>query len=115
MLADTHLFIFTLLILYLPFNSIILQGQNSIVKPIKFALSIWIYSWTMAIIMPYINDIKKTKIYSWVAVVAMSFEQIAITTQALRGELFHFNRSSGYGITLLLMGIFMLTLTLWTA
>ncbi|WP_395053299.1 hypothetical protein [Flavobacterium sp.] len=82
----------------------------------KFALSIWIYSWTMALILNYLNDFKKVKIYSYVAVIAMGFEQLAITTQAFRGELSHFNTSNTYGIIIYqLMGIFILTLTLWTA
>ncbi|MFC4213324.1 hypothetical protein ACFOWA_19170 [Pedobacter lithocola] len=82
----------------------------------KFALSIWLYSWTMAIILNYVADQRKVKIYSWVAVVAMCFEQAAITIQALRGQQSHFNSSDAFGIIIFaLMGIFILTITLWTA
>jgi hypothetical protein len=115
-LGSFHLLIFFLLAMYYPFNNIIVLGMNSVVKPMKFALSIWIYSWTMALILHHLKDLGKVKAYSWMAVVAMSFEQFAITTQALRGELSHFNISSTYGIILFsLMGFFILTLTLWTA
>jgi hypothetical protein len=115
-LGTIHFVVFLLLLLYLPFNKVVILGLNSVVKPMKFALSIWIYSWTMAIILSYINDVKKVKIYSWVAVIVMTFEQLAITSQALRGELSHFNISTTYGnIIFQLMGIFILTLTLWTA
>ena len=82
----------------------------------KFALTIWIYSWTLAIIFGYFENQNKVKIYSWVAVICMGFEQIAITTQAFRGELSHFNNSNTYGFIIFqLMGIFILTITLWTA
>ncbi|WP_310555967.1 hypothetical protein [Flavobacterium sp.] len=114
-LGTIHLVVFFFLLLYMPFNNTVVLGLNSVIKPIKFALSIWIYSWTMAIILQPINKITKVKIYSWVAVTAMSFEQIAITVQALRGELSHFNSSDTFGFVVFqLMGIFILTLTLWT-
>jgi hypothetical protein len=115
-LGAIHFVLFLLLLSYLPFNNVIVLGLNSVIKPIKFALSIWIYSWTMAIIMSFFENQKKVKSYSWAAVICMSFEQIAITFQALRGEQSHFNRSNTFGIIVYeLMGIFILTITLWTA
>jgi hypothetical protein len=115
-LGLVHLFIFILLFVYSFFNDTKVLGLNAMIKPMKFALSIWIYSWTMALILNYVTDVYKAKIYSWVAVIAMSFEQAAITSQALKGELSHFNQSSAYGIILFsLMGIFILTITIWTA
>ncbi|MFM9839626.1 MAG: hypothetical protein ACKVOQ_15260 [Cyclobacteriaceae bacterium] len=115
-LGASHLLIFLLLLIYFPFNNIVVLGINSVVKPMKFALSIWIYSWTMALILHHLKDMGKVRAYSWMAVIVMSFEQLAITTQALRGELSHFNINSAYGIILFsLMGVFILTLTLWTA
>jgi hypothetical protein len=45
----------------------------------------------------------------------MSFEQAAITLQALRGQLSHFNKADTFGMVLFsLMGVFILTITLWT-
>ena len=115
-LGFAHLIIFILLLVYYPFNSVMVLGINSVIKPMKFALSIWIYSWTMGLILNYVEDKRKVKIYSWVAVIAMCFEQFAITSQALKGELSHFNHSNTYGIVLFaLMGVFILTITLWTA
>jgi hypothetical protein len=114
-LGTIHLVLFLSLLLYLPFNKYIVLGLNSVIKPMKFALTIWIYSWTMAVIMSYFENQKKVKIYSYAAVVCMSFEQIAITFQALRGEQSHFNKNNTFGIILYeLMGIFILTITLWT-
>ena len=115
-LGIAMLAIFFLLLCYYPFNNVAVLGVNSVEKPMKFALSIWIYSWTMALILNYIKDVRKVKIYSWVAVICMSFEQAAISFQAIQGELSHFNKTSTFGIILFsLMGIFILTITIWTA
>lgn len=115
-LGSVHLLIFIALFIYSFFNDVLVLGINSMIKPIKFALSIWIYSWTMALILNNVADNRKVKIYSRVAVICMSFEQIAITYQALKGELSHFNKSNTFGIILFsLMGVFILTITLWTA
>jgi hypothetical protein len=114
-LGAAHFGIFLLLFFYYPFNEKVVLGINSVIKPMKFALSIGVYSWTMALILYYVKDVSKVAVYSWVAVVCMGFEQLAITAQALRGELSHFNKV-GYGaIVFALMGIFILTVTLWTA
>ena len=115
-LGAIHFILFIGLLLYAPFNTVVVLGINSVIKPMKFALSIWVFSWTMALILHYVHDVRKVKIYSYVAVISMCFEQIAITFQAFRGELSHFNTSNMFGIILFsLMGIFILTLTLWTA
>ena len=115
-LGSVHLLIFILLFIYSLFNDVLVLGINSMIKPMKFALSIWIYSWTMALILNYVTDNCKVKIYSWVAVICMGFEQVAITYQALNGEPSHFNTSNTFGIVLFaLMGIFILIITFWTA
>ena len=115
-LGLVHLIFFLVLLVYYPFNNTLVLGINAVIKPMKFALSIWIYSWTMALLLHYIKDTGKVKLYSWVAVMAMYFEQIAITSQALQGELSHFNTHNAYGIVVFaLMGVFILTITLWTA
>jgi hypothetical protein len=46
-LGIVHLVVFMLLCIYFPFNDKVVLGLNSALKPIKFALSIWIYSWTI--------------------------------------------------------------------
>ncbi len=115
-LGNVHLFIFITLFIYSFFNEALVLGINSMIKPMKFALSIWIYSWTMAWILNYANDQRKVKVYSWVAAICMGFEQSAITFQACKGTLSHFNKSDTFGVVLFaLMGIFILTITLYTA
>jgi Na+-transporting NADH:ubiquinone oxidoreductase subunit NqrE len=37
------------------FNKIEVLGINAMIKPLKFALSIWIYAWTMAYLLYYVN------------------------------------------------------------
>lgn len=112
-LGSVHLLIFIVLFVYSFFNEIEVLGINSMIKPMKFTLSIWIYSWTMALILNYVTDNRKVKIYSWVAVICMGFEQVAITYQAFKGELSHFNTADTFGIILFaLMGVFILTITL---
>ncbi len=114
-LGNAMIIIFLLLLCFYPFNDTIILGLNSVIKPMKFALSIWIYSWTMALILHYVNNTTAVKIYSWVAVICMGFEQAAITMQALRGELSHFNRTNIFGmVVFVLMGVFILTITLFT-
>jgi hypothetical protein len=69
----------------------------------------------MALILHHFDAVKKVKNYVWVTVFVMCFEQIAITSQAFNGELSHFNTTNIYGIVLFsLMGVFILTFTLWT-
>lgn len=110
-----HLGLALLLGFYSFFNKELIMGINSMVKPIKFALSIWIYAWTMAMLLFYVNDKKKIRNLSILAVVTMVYEQFAITFQAFRGQLSHFNNSSVLGgILYAFMGIFIVALTVQT-
>jgi len=111
-----HLALALLLGIYSFFNKELIMGINSILKPIKFALSIWIYAWTMAVLLFYVNDKKKVRNLSILAVVTMIYEQFAITFQAFRGQLSHFNNSSILGgILYAFMGIFIVALTVQTS
>lgn len=114
-LGTVNLMAAVLLFFYSFFNTEVVLGINSMIKPIKFVLSIWIYAWTMALLLFYVSDQNKVKKYSLVAIVAMGFEQFAIISQAIKGELSHFNNSSIYGgIIYALMGIFIVVLTIQT-
>ncbi len=115
-LGLTHLFIFIVLFVYSFFNNEIVLGINAMIKPMKFALSIWVFSWTMSLILNYVNAKRKVKEYSIVAFICMCFEQASISIQALRGTISHFNIENIFGIILYsLMGVFIITVTLWTA
>ena len=114
-LGAVHFILFALLFGYSFFNETLVLGINSMIKPMKFALSIGVYSWTMALILHFVNDVRQVKIYAWTAVICLGFEQFAITLQAVRGVQSHYNKTDVFGIVLYaLMGVFIGTITLWT-
>ena len=97
---------------YACFNSTTVLGINSMIKPIKFGLSTWIYSWTLAYLLFYVNNQKKVKWFSYLSVFVMLFENGVITIQAFRGNISHFNQSEIVGgILYALMGVFIVWLT----
>ena len=97
------------------FNTETILGLNSMIKPMKFSLSIGIYAYTMAWLLSYVNNQNKVKWYSRTAMVVFIVEQFAIISQAFRGELSHFNTTSIYGgILYALMGVFITILTFHT-
>lgn len=113
-LGAVHLALALALLAYYPFNDTVVLGINSLTKPIKFALSIGVYSWTMALILPYIATERQIYLYSIMAISVMGYEQIVITVQALRGAQSHFNTSPIGAILFGLMGLAIATLTIWT-
>ena len=113
-LGVLHLLLGVVLLLVMPFNSGEVLGINSLIKPVKFAFSIAVYAWTMALILPYIATGKQILIYSIMAILVMGFEQTVITIQAFRGELSHFNTSPVGSLLFGLMGMAIATLTIWT-
>lgn len=94
------------------------MGINAWFKPLKFFLSICIFNWTMALYLSYLPAERATAIrwYSWMVVIVFFVELVIITGQAARGQLSHFNVSSPLsGALFSLMGIAIMTLTIWTA
>jgi hypothetical protein len=82
------------------------------IKPIKFALSTWIYSWTLAYLLYYVNDQNKVKWFSYLAVIVMTYENSIIAFQAYRGKISHFNQTEIVGgILYAFMGILIVWLT----
>lgn len=98
--------------IYAPFNDTEVLGINAMIKPLKFALSIWIYAWTMAYLLYYVNDQKKVAKYTLLAILTMVYEQAVITIQAFRGKLSHFNQTEIVGgIVYAVMGVMIVWLT----
>lgn len=94
------------------------MGINAWIKPMKFFLSIGIFNWTMALYLSYLPAEKATAVrwYSWMVVIVFFIELVIIAGQAARGQLSHFNVSSPLnGALFSLMGIAIMTLTVWTA
>ena len=96
--------------------SIQLSGVNSLNKPIKFALSIGVYSWTMSWFIHYLKADFSINSFAWVTVILFGFEIIYISLQAFKGELSHFNLSTpSTSFMFGLMGIAATIVTLYTA
>ena len=103
------------LIALIPFHELEVLGINSLLKPLKFALSLWIYSWTMAYLVHYFNDKKMVRRFEILAIFCMLIEQVIITMQAFRGTLSHFNISTPTdGMLFSIMGILIATITTYT-
>jgi len=61
-------------------------------KPAKFAVSIAIFTFTMAWAFTYVPDwVKTRKVVSWVTTVTLTLEMVLINLQAWRGTASHFN------------------------
>lgn len=98
--------------IYSSMNSVSVLGINSMFKPIKFTLSTWIYSWTLAYLLFYVNNQQKVKWFSYLSVFVMLFENSVIIVQALKGKLSHFNQLELVGgILYALMGVLIVWLT----
>jgi len=103
-------------ILFILIDNTIVSGVNAWIKPLKFFLSIAIYSWTMGWLLFYLQFQKKVRAYSWALVIIMTFEMSVIVWQAANGRLSHYNISTPLYMWLFqFMGIAIVTITIWTA
>ncbi len=95
------------------FDDRTLMGVNVWMKPMKFAVSIGIFSWTMAWYLFYLPQIRKVQKIKLTIITAMLIEQVIIIYQASRGEMSHFNVSSiGNAVLFQIMGIAILINTI---
>jgi len=109
-----HVLLFVLLIIISQIDQRLLLGVNLWVKPIKFAISIAIYCLTWPLLLQYFPFERLKRRFSRFTVFAMSFEMVAIASQAARGQLSHYNHSSPYNLLLFnLMGIVIVSQTLF--
>ena len=98
--------------IYALINTEVVFGINSMIKPIKFAISTWIYSWSLAYLLFYVNNQRRVKLFSYLSVLVMLFENGVITIQALKGNISHFDQSESIGgILYALMGVFIVWVT----
>lgn len=90
-------------------------GINGFIKPVKFFVSIALFSWTMGWFTGLLTQRRKRVIYSWVVVITMTIELVIITGQAALGKLSHFNITSFVDARLFdVMGLAITVLTVWT-
>ncbi len=71
-------------------------GINAFIKPMKFFISTVLFTWTFAFYMQYLDYPKSIKLFNWITVIGLGFELLAITMQAAKGKLSHFNVSSAF-------------------
>ncbi|MGX7685940.1 hypothetical protein ACWA1C_02150 [Flectobacillus roseus] len=92
-----------------------IYGISAWYKPFKFAISLGVYSWTMAWYCHYLPNFNLS-LFNWTVVVLWSFELIYIALQASKGQLSHYNLSTPvYTILYGLMAIAATIVTLYTA
>jgi hypothetical protein len=94
----------------------VVVGAPVWLKPAKFAVSIAIYSLTLAWLFRYLPDFVRTRrVVSWGTTVAMAIEMGIIALQAARGTTSHFNVSSPLnGVLFSVMGATIVAQTLST-
>lgn len=84
-------------------------------KPFKFAISLGIYSWTMAWYCYYLPSFN-IHLFNWTVVVLWSFEIVYIALQAGRGQLSHYNISTPvYSALYTMMALAATAVTVYTA
>jgi hypothetical protein len=109
--AVAHFVLFLGMLALAPFDSRTVLGINPWIKPMKFALSIALFTASMAWLLSELPSSERSKaVVSWGIAVAMIVEMALIALQAARGVPSHFNNSSPFnGIVFGVMGV-MITL-----
>lgn len=115
--TGTLFFIWTLvLLLLLPGFEKQVLGINALYKPLKFAISLCIFIWTMAWFSPVFKNYTYVRRMSILVAITAIFEQTVITWQAVLGRLSHFNRDTPVdGFLFALMGIMIVVMTAYVA
>jgi hypothetical protein len=122
-LRNEHLFYFGVFCIILLIVCIVLtkttttevQAVNAWFKPLKFAISIGLFSWTMAWYCHYLLNFNVTA-FNWTVIILFGFELAYVTFQASKGQLSHFNFDTTlYSILYSLMGLAAVIVTLFTA
>src|SRR5688572_25696570 len=93
-----------------------ITGAPAWLKPAKFAVSISIYSFTLAWIFSHIPDWTRTRrIVGWTTAVTLVLEVVIIGLQAFRGTTSHFNVATIFdGVLFTIMGAAIVVQTLST-
>ncbi|HEU4471596.1 MAG TPA: hypothetical protein VFR58_10960 [Flavisolibacter sp.] len=97
------------------FTATQVAGVNTWFKPFKFALSIAVYSMTMAWLVWYLPQFNRP-LFSWTIILLLGFEIVYIILQAARGRQSHFNVStSSYAFLYAMMAIAATAVAVYTA
>jgi hypothetical protein len=80
------------LLVAMPFDSRTILGISPEIKPLKFAISIAIFVWTLAWYLYYVRDRRRAvSTISWGVSICMVTEIVCITLQSVRGVTSHYN------------------------
>ncbi|HET9744926.1 MAG TPA: hypothetical protein VFP97_04375 [Chitinophagaceae bacterium] len=97
----------------MPFEELAILGVNRWLKPFKFYASVGIMVLTTGWLMYYLDDQKKVRIYSWMIIFTMFFENGIIFAQSVRQTTSHFNYSSMLNNVLFgVMGVLIIVFTI---
>jgi len=111
--GTANLLVFGLLFLFSLIDDRTFLGINVWIKPMKFCISIGIFSWTMAWLLDYLPQRKQVKFITIGIVAMLGIEQAIIIGQAALGKASHFNNSSMFdGILFSIMGFAIIINTL---
>jgi hypothetical protein len=120
---NEHLFYFGVLCLVLALLFFVLtklttpqvQGVNAWYKPLKFAFSVFLFSWAMGWYCYYLSDFN-VEPFNWTIIILLGFEILYIAFQAGKGQLSHFNISTPvYSALYSMMGLAAALVTFYTA
>jgi hypothetical protein len=92
-----HLGLLALMLSLAPFDARTVTGLNPWIKPIKFAVSITVYLWTLAWLLEPVGGPRWARLaVRWGASIAMVAEVLGITLQAARGVPSHYNVATSF-------------------
>ena len=103
----------------LPFDQRVVTGLLVWWKPLKFALSVLVFAWTLGWLLADLPGAAQRSVrrLSWGVALSMAVEQVAVFGQAARGTTSHYNITSLLnGLLFAAMGVFIMVntaMTLW--
>jgi hypothetical protein len=105
--SAAHLVVFLLLVPASRLDPTTILGISRWIKPMKFAVSIAIFTATMAWLLGYVRESRRAvRAISWVIAVCLTGEILLITMQSARGVPSHFNRATVFdGVVFTTMGV----------
>lgn len=109
-----HVALLVLFVVFAFFDGRTVTGVNPWLKPWKFAVSIAVYTFTLAWFMPHLSHYRRAvKLVGWGTAFVFVGEMACIISQAARGVPSHFNISSAYDAGVFgLMGLLIIFNTL---
>ncbi len=113
-----HVMLLVVLLSVAPFDARTVTGLNPWIKPMKFAVSITIYLWTLAWFLAYLRPAypRAVRVVGWLVSLVFVVEMLCVVSQAARGVPSHFNISTPYdGAVFTLMGVMIIINTLLVA